>query len=73
MTSDERAELAYSAPRLVAVVEPGADEPAARVVAWCLEFDDSAQVVSEDGSLRMDLDGLDSVRRLFRDAELVWV
>ncbi|MGM1058908.1 hypothetical protein [Saccharothrix sp. Mg75] len=47
-------------------------EPDAQVVAWCPEFDTSTQVVPEDGSPRMDPEGLDSVRRLFRDAELVW-
>lgn len=70
MTSDEREWVAEEAPRLFAVVER---EPEFQVAAWGLAFEESAQVVSEDGSLRMSLQGPESCLHLFKDAELLWI
>ncbi|MER5267766.1 hypothetical protein ABTZ99_37275 [Actinosynnema sp. NPDC002837] len=70
MTSDEREWVAEEAPRLFAVVER---EPEFQVAAWGLAFEESAQVVSEDGSLRMSLQGPESCLHLFKGAELLWI
>lgn len=70
MTGEEREQVAEEAPRLFAVVE---HDPEFQVVAWGLEFEDGAQVVSEDGSLRMSLQGPESCLHLFKGSELLWV
>lgn len=62
--------VAEEAPRLFAVVER---VPELRVAAWGLEFEDGAQVVSEDGSLRMSLQGPESCLHLFKGSELLWI
>lgn len=70
MTSDEREWVAEEAPRLFAVVER---EPEFHVAAWGLAFEESAQVVSQDGSLRMSLQGPESCLHLFKGSELLWI
>ena len=70
MTSEERERVAGEAPRLFAVVER---EPEFQVAAWGLAFEESAQVVSEDGTLRMSLRGPESCLHLFKGSELLWV
>ncbi|MEU4765336.1 hypothetical protein AB0H12_18965 [Actinosynnema sp. NPDC023794] len=70
MTSEERERVAEEAPRLFAVVER---EPEFQVAAWGLAFEESAQVVSEDGNLRMSLRGPESCLHLFKGSELLWL
>ncbi|MCE7000380.1 hypothetical protein LZG04_37020 [Saccharothrix sp. S26] len=70
MTEEEREWVADEAPRLFAVVER---VPELQVAAWGLEFEDSAQVVSEDGTLRMNLQGPESCLHLFKGSELLWI
>jgi hypothetical protein len=70
MTDEEREWVVAEAPRLFAVVER---DPEFQVAAWGLAFEDSAQVVSEDGTLRMNLQGPESCLHLFRGSELMWV
>lgn len=70
MTGEERELVAGEAPRLFAVVE---HDPEVQVAAWGLAFEDSAEVVSEDGSLRMSLQGPESVLHLFKGSELLWI
>lgn len=70
MTGEERELVAEEAPRLFAVVE---HDPEFQVVAWGLEFEESAQVVSEDGSVRMSLRGPESYLHLFKGSELLWI
>jgi hypothetical protein len=70
MTEEERESVAEEAPRLFAVVE---HDPEFQVAAWGLAFEDSAQVVSEDGTLRMSLQGPESCLHLFKGSELLWI
>jgi hypothetical protein len=70
MTEDERESVAEEAPRLFAVVE---HDPEFQVAAWGLAFEGSAQVVSEDGTLRMSLQGPESCLHLFKGSELLWI
>lgn len=62
--------VAEEAPRLFAVVERG---PELHVAAWGLAFEDSAEVVSEGGTLRMSLRGPESCLHLFKGSELLWI
>jgi hypothetical protein len=70
LTEDERESVAEEAPRLFAVVE---HDPEFQVAAWGLAFEGSAQVVSEDGTLRMSLQGPESCLHLFKGSELLWI
>ena len=70
MTSDERELVAEEAPRLFAVVER---VPELQVAAWGLAFEGGAQVVSEDGTVRMSLQGPESCLHLFKGSELLWI
>ncbi|WP_123743942.1 hypothetical protein [Saccharothrix texasensis] len=70
MTGDEREWVAEEAPRLFAVVER---VPELHVAAWGLAFEEGAQVVSEDGGLRMSLQGPESCLHLFKGSELLWI
>lgn len=72
MTDEEREWVAEEAPRLFAVVER---DPASelQVAAWGLAFEESAEVVSEDGALRLSLQAPESCLHLFKGSELLWV
>ncbi|WP_367132009.1 hypothetical protein [Saccharothrix sp. HUAS TT1] len=70
MTEEERESVSEVAPRLFAVVER---DPDLQVAAWGLAFEESAQVVTEDGMLRMDLQGPESCLHLFKGSELLWL
>lgn len=58
--------VADAAPRVFAVMQEYGDRVDARVVAWGLDFGDSAAVVDPDGGLTMRLGRAEDCLRAFR-------
>jgi hypothetical protein len=72
-----RAMVADCAPQVFAVVQVHGEEEESRIVAWGMAFDDHAEVVTVDGSVRMSLPSPERAVRRFAyapqlSAQLVW-
>lgn len=67
--------VAYSAPRLFALVEEYGERADGRVAAWGMAFEDRVYAISADGTERFSMQSVDDVVYLFSlgaKIRLVW-